>query len=62
MVGYQTFVSLVFDVARDRGRSIDTLEESQEVLTVASELWSEGKPSITSASEAEARQFIEENA
>lgn len=62
MVGYQQFVSLVFQVARDRGRSIDTLDESQEVLSVAADLWGEGKPGIKTATESEAQHFIEENA
>ena len=62
MVGYQQFVSLVFQVARERGRSIDSLSESQEVLVVASELWQEGKPDLLTASVTEARRYIQDNA
>lgn len=62
MVTYQQFVALVFDVARDRGREVSSLEESQEVLAIAADLWSSGKPQVKNLRETEAREYIEANA
>lgn len=62
MVAYQKFVSIVFDVARDRGRSIDSLSDSQQYLGVAAELWTENKATLRGMDEAEARRWTEQNA
>lgn len=66
MVSYQKFVSVVFAVARDRGRQVNSLQESQDVLGVASELWGEFKsdPRVNyrAASVEETRNWVEANA
>lgn len=66
MVSYQAFVSLVFEIARERGWQVNSLQQSQEVLSVASELWGEFKsdPRVNyrAASPEEARNWIEANA
>lgn len=61
MVAYQDFVSIVFDVAKDRGRSIDSLNESNEVLQIAAEAWSRNKSRLRDASQRQARQWVEDN-
>lgn len=59
MVGYQEWVSIVFDVSKSKGALISSLNESQEVLEVAAGLWSEN-PFLKTASRAEARAFADD--
>lgn len=62
MVSWQQFVSLCFEVKKDRGNDVDTLEESQQVLQIASELWRDRKEALKTASRSEAKSFIERKA
>lgn len=62
MVSWQRFVSLCHSVAEERDNGAESLEESQEILSVASDLWSEGKNELTGASVSEARDYIRRNA
>lgn len=62
MVKYQEFVSLCFEIKRDRGRNMG-IAESQETLQAASALWSEAKSDgIDTASRAEAKNWLRNNA
>lgn len=62
MVKYQEFVSLVFEIARERDRSIDTLEDSQKYLATAAELWSNNKQTVKNLSVAETKAWLYRNA
>lgn len=62
MVSWQTFVSLCHEVAEERGNGAESLEDSQRVLSVASDLWRDSKQSLKSASRAEAKDFIRREA
>lgn len=62
MVSWQQFVSLCFDVKRERGNDVESLEESQEVLQVASSLWNDRKDDLRTASQQAAKSYIERNA
>jgi len=59
MVAYQEWVSIVFDVSRQKGAVIASLNESQDVLGAAAALWSEN-PALKSMSRSQARSFAEE--
>lgn len=59
MVDYQTFVSLTFDVSRQKGAVIASLNESQDVLTAAAKLWSEN-PELKQMTAAQARSFLQD--
>lgn len=56
MVGYQDWVSIVFEIAREKGATIDSLEDSQRVLEVAALLWS-NNPALKGMSTSEAKSF-----
>jgi hypothetical protein len=58
MVGYQKFVSIFFEVARQKGARIDSLETSQEILTVAAQHWSE-HPELKTASVSFVRDHLQ---
>lgn len=60
MVSWQKFVSLCFEVKRERGNDVESLEEGQEVITIASDLWKQADLSGSSVSEA--KDFIKRNA
>lgn len=62
MVKWQTFVSLCFEVKRDRGNDVDSLAESQQVISIASDLWNQKKSELRTADRASAKQYIERNA
>lgn len=62
MVQWQQFVSLCFQVKRERGNDVESLQESQEVLGIASDLWQAEKSFLRNASDAEALNFIRSNA
>lgn len=62
MVKYQDFVSLVFEIARERGRRIDSLSDSQQYLETAAQLWTENKEVLKGFSAREARNWLEQNA
>lgn len=60
MVGWQQFVGLVFEVADEKGVQFSGIEDGAEAMEVASNYWNQ-VDGIKSASEAEARKFLEEN-
>lgn len=60
MVDYQQFVSLAFEVSREKGAVIASLNESQDVLAVAAKLWSEN-PELKQMSAGQARNFLQQN-
>ena len=62
MVTYQKFVALCFEIKRERGNDVRSLQESQQVLSIASELWQNGKPEINSATVSDAKDYIRRNA
>lgn len=62
MVSWQTFVSLCHEVSEERGNGAESLEDSQRILSVASDLWGDSKESLKSASRSEAKDYIRRNA
>lgn len=62
MVTWQEFVSLAFEVKRDRGNEVDSLDESQRVLSIAAGLWNDKKSALENADRAAAKRYIEDNA
>lgn len=62
MVKYQEFVSLVFEIARERGRTIDSLEDSQEFLGIAADLWSDNKETLKELTTPATKEWLKENA
>lgn len=62
MVMYQQFISLVFEIARERGRDIDSLEDSQTMLQTGATLWSSNKVFLRSLDEDETLDWLRENA
>lgn len=62
MVSWQRFVSLCHEVAEERGNKPGSLEESQDVLAIAADLWNDNKESLRGASVSEARDYIRRNA
>lgn len=62
MVKYQTFVSLCFEIKKERGRNVG-MAESQKTLQAASELWPKAKEDgIKTASRAEAKNWLRNHA
>lgn len=62
MVAYQKFVSLVFEIARERGRKIDSLEDSQKFLNTAAQLWTANKATLRQMTVAQAKDWLQKNA
>lgn len=60
MVKWQKFVSLTFEVARQKGESFDGLNEAQDAISVASEIKDE-HGDISTLNVAEARALIDDN-
>jgi hypothetical protein len=62
MVGYQQFVGAVFEIARERGRDVSSLEDAQSVLRTAANLWTENKAQLRPLSYEETLRYLRRNA
>jgi hypothetical protein len=68
MVSYETWTSIAFEVARQRGASFSTTQSeiqsgdspTAQAISVFAEIWNDRKPELQQASESEARQIAEE--
>lgn len=60
MVSYQTWTSLCFDVAEQKGAEFENLRDGGGFISnVVAELWARHKAELQTATRAEARQLAE---
>jgi len=60
MVSYQTFTSIAFDVAKDKGASFDGIEDGGSFVSQLSALWNRDKDQIKQWTEDRTRQYLRE--
>lgn len=58
MVSYQRFTSIAFDVAKSQGMRTSQ-KNSQDLISVVSDIWNENKKQLQAATIAEAEQIAE---
>lgn len=62
MVNYQLFMSIAFDVAREKGAQFEgqRSEDAQALMRLVSDLWNEDKARIKGMQKAQARGLLED--
>lgn len=59
MVSYQKWTQIAFEIARSKGMA-SSQETSQDLVSVAAEIWNERKVELSAATVAEAEEIAEE--
>lgn len=59
MVSYQKWTSIAFEIAREQGM-VSTQETNRDLISVASAVWNDRKPELSTATIAEARLIARE--
>jgi len=57
MVTYQTWTSILFEVAKSEGAQFENISDGASVVNVAAEVWQERKEELATATAAEARDI-----
>lgn len=55
MVSYQTWTSIVFDVAKSEGARFENINDGAAVVSVAADVWNERGNQLKTATAAQAR-------
>lgn len=58
MVSYQKWTQIAFEVARSKGM-VSSQENSQDLISVAADIWQERKDELSACTVANARQIAE---
>jgi hypothetical protein len=59
MVSYQTFVTLAFDVARQKGAQFDGIDDGGDFLSDVAALWSSNTEQYRQMTQQQARNALE---
>lgn len=60
MVSYQTYTSIAFDVAEQKGAQFDGIEDGGQFISELSDYWQSEKDRLKQMTEAQARSELEE--